>query len=75
MKHYFAENLSDILRIKMISQKTIAQALEITPSTVNQWVKGKREPSYELLIKLCLFLDIEPSELLGYQRIKKEALK
>lgn len=70
--NYFAENLSDLLRIKRMTQKKLADLLEVTPSTVNQWVKGKREPTYDLLLKMCMILDVDPTELLGYQRIKQE---
>ncbi len=68
MKNYFAENFTDLLRIKNLSQKSFAETLGVQASTVNQWAKGKREPSFDLLIQICEALDTEPSELLGYKK-------
>ncbi len=72
MINQFAKNLEDLLRIKNITQKALADKLGITPSSVNQWVKGKREPDYDTLLKICVILDTEPSEILGFQRVKND---
>ena len=66
----FAKNLADILRIKNISQKKLGDLLGVKQNTVSQWVNGKREPDYNTLVQVCILLDTEPSELLGFQRIK-----
>lgn len=71
MSHFFAENLADLLRIKGVTQKQLADNLKLRPSTVNQWVNGKREPDFENLIRLCILLDTEPSEILGYEKAKR----
>ena len=63
----FAKNLEDILRIKNITQKELAEQIGVRPSTINQWVKGKREPEFDNLIKICYYLEIEPTEILGYK--------
>ena len=74
MINYFAEHLKDLLRIKGLSQKSLAEKLNVQCSTVNQWVNGKREPEFDLLIKICIFLNIEPNELLGYNKAKNTLL-
>lgn len=71
MVNGFAENLTDILRIKGITQKEFADKLGLGTSTVNQWARGKREPTYDMLIRICCILDITPNELLGYQKAKE----
>ena len=63
---YFANNFTDILRIKGISQKHFAEMLGVRPSTVNQWAKGKREPSYHDLVKIITLLDVDFNEIMGY---------
>lgn len=68
--NYFAENLTDLLRIRNITQKALAEKLGVLLSTVNQWTKGKRESEYDMLIKVCFLLDTEPTELLGYYKAK-----
>ena len=70
----FAENFSELLRVKGISQKQLAEFLGVRPSTVNQWAKGKREPSFYDLLCICALLDIDVKELLGYTERTKQAL-
>ena len=64
---YFANNFTDILRIRGISQKQFAETLGVRPSTVNQWAKGKREPSYFDLVKIITLLDVDFNEIMGYR--------
>ena len=33
-------------------------------------VKGKREPDFDTLLKICFCLDVDPAEILGYQKAK-----
>ena len=62
----FAENFIDLLNVRGIPQKRFAEMLGVRPSTVNQWAKGKREPSFDYLVRICVLLDIDYNELLGY---------
>ena len=66
----FAKNLADILRIKNISQKKLGDLLGVKQNTVCQWVNGKREPTYDMLMEICILLDTDPSEMLGFQKIR-----
>ncbi len=75
MINFFAEHLADLLRIKGLSQKKLAEELKVQSSTVNQWVRGKREPNYDLLLRICVFLDVEPNDLLGYKKAKNNLSK
>lgn len=72
MKNQFAKNLQEELVIKRISQKTIAEQLGVTPSTVNQWIKGKREPHYDMLLQLCSILNSTPTLMLGFSQTRNE---
>ncbi|MBQ8395239.1 MAG: helix-turn-helix transcriptional regulator [Clostridia bacterium] len=71
MLNHFAENLADILRIKGMTQKELADCLGVGANTVNQWIKTGREPTYDILLRICIALDTSPDELLGYQRAKE----
>ena len=62
----FAQNFSDILRLKNISQSQFARLYGVKPNTVSQWANGKREPTYHDLMCICTLLDVEVKELLGY---------
>lgn len=65
----FAKNLSEIIKIKGLTQKEIAKAIHVKPNTLNQWVKGKREPDIDTLLLLCYYLKVEPTEILSYNEI------
>lgn len=71
MLNCFAENLADILRIKGMTQKELAERLGVGANTVNQWIKTGREPTYDILLRICVALDTSPDELLGYQMAKE----
>ena len=70
MLNKFAKNFTDLLRIKGITQKSIAEQLFVRPSAVNQWAKGKREPELDVLLRICAILETEPSEILGFNKAK-----
>ena len=65
MNNYFSNNFNEILRLKGISQKQFAELLGVRPSTVNQWAKGKREPSFKDLIRISTLLNVDFNELMG----------
>ena len=46
-----------------LSQKELAQALGMAWSTVNEYLKGRRQPSVFVLSQLCRVLQIETGEL------------
>lgn len=65
MRTKFAENFSDVLRIRNISQSQFARLYGVKPNTINQWANGKREPTYHDLICICILLDVDIKEMLG----------
>ncbi|MBQ8428728.1 MAG: helix-turn-helix transcriptional regulator [Clostridia bacterium] len=78
MYNYFAGNFTELLRVKGISQKQLAELLGVRPSTVNQWAKGKREPSFCDLVKITTLLNVDFNELMGQyicQRNKQAILR
>ncbi|MBE5739790.1 MAG: helix-turn-helix transcriptional regulator [Clostridiales bacterium] len=76
MRTKFAENFSDILKIKNISQSQFARLYGVKQNTVSQWANGKREPTYHDLLRICTLFDIEIHEILGYTpRVKKAILR
>lgn len=57
--------LEDVLKRQKISQKKIADELNLSTSLINQYVKEKCYPSYEILCKIADYLHITTDELLG----------
>lgn len=62
-------NLGDrikyLLDVKNIKQKDFAETLNISPSTMNGYIKNNREPDYEMLKKIAENLSVSTDYLLG----------
>lgn len=60
------------LRIEAkMTQSEIANALDISKSTVAMWETGNRLPSYELLEAIADFFNVDMGYLLGKQNTKR----
>lgn len=67
MNNLFAVFFSALLKDRNITQTQMAKALQVKQNTVSQWKDGKREPDFDILLKICLLLDVAPSEMLGFK--------
>lgn len=45
----------------------VATALELTVSAYSNYEQGIREPSYDILIKICRYFDVSADYLLGIE--------
>lgn len=63
----FAERLINAREKKNLTQKQLAEKLGITPTRLNYWEKGKREPNIEMIGKLAEALDVSPDSLMGWE--------
>ena len=52
-----------LLRKKGFTQIKLANALAISPPSVNAWVIGKARPSIENVLKMSAILDVDVDEL------------
>ena len=57
--------LKDILKVKGVKQKWLAQKLGVSEVTVSNWVKEKRTPSPKHMEKICEILNISTRELIN----------
>ena len=64
MKKTFTDNLNRLLRIRSITQAELATYMEVSNTTINNWVKGYKVPRMDKVDKLCSFFKIKRSELL-----------
>ncbi|MBO7150090.1 MAG: helix-turn-helix transcriptional regulator [Clostridia bacterium] len=53
----FNENLRELRTSKKITQKQLADILQVDQRTISAWEKGICEPSFSMLLKLCDFFD------------------
>lgn len=61
----FGEKLSELLEEQRISQKQFAKTLNIAPTTLNGYIKDKRQPDFETIKKISSALNVSVDFLLG----------
>ncbi|MDY6241804.1 MAG: helix-turn-helix domain-containing protein [Prevotella sp.] len=61
-----AELIASGLSEKRMTQKELAKELGVSPSRVNDFVKGKSEPNLSLAGRICRILGILPAAMLAY---------
>lgn len=64
--------IASLIKERGLLQKTIAETVGVTPSTVNTWIKNDNEsiPS-SYIMPICRLLDVTPEELLdGTPRVE-----
>ena len=63
----FSERLKETRQDVGLSQKEVAQNIGITASAYANYEQGLREPSFEVLAKICDTLDVSADFLLGIE--------
>ena len=52
---------------KNLNQEGLARELNVNQTTVSQWLKGKKKPSYENILAFYTRFEITPNELFGLE--------
>lgn len=63
----FSEILKEILLENNFSQTQLAKRINVKPSQVSEWLKGKANPGYDTLKLIATCLDISTDYLLGLE--------
>lgn len=66
MKMEFGDKLLLILNEKEITQKDFATLLNIAPTTLNGYIKNKRQPDFALLKRIAFSLNVSIDYLLDF---------
>lgn len=62
-----SERIKD-LRIKNnMTQKNLADHLDVSQNAVYNWENGKRDPNLEIIEKIASIFDVTPSYLMGWE--------
>lgn len=61
----FGEKLYELLEERHITQKEFAKTLNIAPTTLNGYIKDKRQPDFELIKRIARALNVSVDFLLG----------
>jgi len=57
--------IKSVLAEKGVSQKTLAEALGVTPGTVSTWCRNFKQPEISTFFEIAKFLEVEASELIS----------
>ena len=66
MKMEFGDKLLYILNEREITQRDFAALLNIAPTTLNGYIKNKRQPDFALVKQIAFSLDVSIDYLLDY---------
>lgn len=69
----FGEKLSELLEERNMTQKEFAKTLNIAPTTLNGYIKDKRQPDFELVKKIASALSVSVDLLLGGEGLELTA--
>lgn len=65
------ERLEGLLEDWDLTQKQLAQNLHIEASTLNGYIKGKRCPDYDTLIRMAEYFEVSTDYLLGLTNTRR----
>ncbi len=61
----FAEILEDSIHRSPYNNAQVAQHLGVSKGTVSNWVSGTRKPDIDMVIKICILLDVDIYYMIG----------
>lgn len=64
--------IREVLKNKGISQTWLANKMDKSYNTINEYARNKRQPSIEVLFKIAEILNMEAKELLIEQNMKEQ---
>ncbi|MBP1040950.1 helix-turn-helix domain-containing protein [Vagococcus sp. BWB3-3] len=62
------EKLKELRQSKKMTQKTLAEILNVTPQAISKWERNKSQPDLQTLIDLSKCFNITIDEMLGNKR-------
>lgn len=58
--------LKDLLDLHSMTQRQLAEALDLSPSALGNYIQGTREPDYGTLIRIADYFHVSTDFLLGH---------
>lgn len=62
--NFLGENISNLLYLQRKQQLWLAEQCNVTPSHINQIIKGKTQPSLSVLVRMADALNVTVNELI-----------
>lgn len=69
IKKTVGENLRKICKVKDVKNKQIAEALNVSESSVSNWLKGKNSFDIDNLYAICKYLGVSVDQVFGVDPI------
>ena len=69
------QNLINAIKQSGISQTEIAKRVGVSQQTISHYVKGDKLPALDTFVNLCLVLDVEPADILGFNDEQAKQIK
>jgi len=69
---HFAEMLRRLIEEADITQKRLAEEINISPSTLANYVQGSRNPDYDTLMAIAKYFNVTTDYLLGFQLLNAD---
>lgn len=66
MKMKLGEIIKELLEQHTISQKQLAESLDISPSALGNYIQCRREPDYHTLVRIADFFHVTTDYLLNH---------
>lgn len=63
----FAERLKELRLSENLSQRKLAELINLSPSAIKQWEDESRVPNAEAVVVLAKFFDVSSDYLLGLE--------
>ena len=65
MEILIVERIKDLMMTERLSRYALAKSINVSQSTICNWLNGKKEPSVESLWKLADFFDVSVDYIIG----------
>ena len=64
----FGERLQTLIISEQISRQRLSEHLHISPSTLSCYIRGKRQPEYNMLLRMAAYFDTSTGLPAGPER-------
>lgn len=64
----FNDAIKRIMYAHNLNQQEFAKILGVSQSTVNQWILGKKKPSYDSIYLICAKFKVNPNTLFDIKK-------
>jgi transcriptional regulator with XRE-family HTH domain len=62
--HTFGENLRRLLGLHDLRGRDAARLIGVSPQSLSEWMRGRRQPNLQMLLRVSSFLEIGSERLL-----------